>query len=369
MRSEDRHTETPELVEVDLVAAAAGQGLDETDHLDAGLDRVVAGDQADVAPPDDEQSLGGPDEVAVQKRLERAGAVDPRQVASGKGEVLLPRAARDENRTRLHLEIVAPLLETDLLVVKRPHGGRSEHDRDGGESFELMRENAGDLDAPGARVAIVAGAEEGVRLQRELPAELVLVVHDESLRAEKPELDRGVDAGRPAPDDENVGLDRWNLPEPRQRVVRRKRGAPIAAPHLHPGPDRRHASLDRKTVDEHGALAALPIRAEDALGATVPRMVAEYLHAAREERRRDDFALVRLNLSVVEGEGNFRTLHDRKNRVRSHAEFTRRSHFRFVLRARHSLRLRYSSSLDAARVMRSLTATGDCFHEQPGFTS
>ena len=171
-----------------------------------------------------------------------------------------------------------------------------------------MRENAGDLDAARARVAVVARAEEGVRLQRELAAELVLVVHDERLHAEEPELDRGVDARRAAADDEDVGLDRRNLPERRQRVVGRKRGQPLAAPDLHPGPDRRHASLDGKAVDEHGALAALAVRAEDALGASVARMVAEHLHAVREERRRDDFSFVRLHLAAVEGEGNLRAL-------------------------------------------------------------
>ena len=54
---EDRDPEPHELVRVDLVAADLGQGLDQGRHLDAGLDGMVAGDQADVAAADDEDPL------------------------------------------------------------------------------------------------------------------------------------------------------------------------------------------------------------------------------------------------------------------------------------------------------------------------
>ena len=40
---------------MDFVAAAFGQGLDQPDDRDAGLQGVIAGDQADVAAADDEE--------------------------------------------------------------------------------------------------------------------------------------------------------------------------------------------------------------------------------------------------------------------------------------------------------------------------
>ena len=79
VRRVDRHAEPGQLVPVDLVAAAFGQGFDESDDRDAGLEGVVAGDQADVAAADDEQLFGRADQVAVDDRLEGAGAVDAGQ--------------------------------------------------------------------------------------------------------------------------------------------------------------------------------------------------------------------------------------------------------------------------------------------------
>jgi hypothetical protein len=43
---------------MDLVAAALGQDLDQPDDGDAGLEGVVAGDEADVAPADEQASVG-----------------------------------------------------------------------------------------------------------------------------------------------------------------------------------------------------------------------------------------------------------------------------------------------------------------------
>ena len=55
VRGVDGHAHPHELVLVHLVAAALGQRLAQPHHLDAGLQRVVAGDEPDVAAADDEQ--------------------------------------------------------------------------------------------------------------------------------------------------------------------------------------------------------------------------------------------------------------------------------------------------------------------------
>ena len=61
---------------------------------------MVAGDQADVAAADDEQPLGGADEVAVDQGLEGAGAVDAGQGVAVEDQRFLARAGGHQQRRR-----------------------------------------------------------------------------------------------------------------------------------------------------------------------------------------------------------------------------------------------------------------------------
>ena len=204
----DRDAEAAELVLVDLVAAALGERLDEPDDGDPRLEGVIAGDEADVAPADDEKLPGRPDEVAVDDGLERAGAVDAGQGVAAEGERLLPGARSDEEDLGPDEDIARPFgQDADLAVAERGQGGALQPDADRGVGPELGFELGGDVDAARPGVDHVIGPEEAVGLEDELPAQAVLVVHEERLDAALAELDRRGQAGRPAADDEDGDVD------------------------------------------------------------------------------------------------------------------------------------------------------------------
>ena len=84
----DGDAEPGELVPVDLVPAALRHGFDEPDDGDAGLKGVIAGDEADVPPADDEQASSRADEVAVDQRLKGPGPVNAGKGVAREGQVL-----------------------------------------------------------------------------------------------------------------------------------------------------------------------------------------------------------------------------------------------------------------------------------------
>ena len=88
--SVDGHAETLELVRVDFVASASGHGFGQANHLDSGLQGMIAGDEADVAATDYEEPVGGADEVAVHQSLKSARSVNPGQIVAGEAEELFP---------------------------------------------------------------------------------------------------------------------------------------------------------------------------------------------------------------------------------------------------------------------------------------
>jgi hypothetical protein len=88
----DGHAQAYQLVAVHLVAAALRERLAQAHHLDPRLQRVVAGDQADIAAAHDEQPVGRLHEVPVDQRLERARAVHAGQRVADEGERPLARA-------------------------------------------------------------------------------------------------------------------------------------------------------------------------------------------------------------------------------------------------------------------------------------
>ena len=120
---EDRDPEPHELVRVDLVAADLGQRLDQGRHLDAGLDGVVAGDQADVAAADDEDPLGGLHQVAVDQGLEGAGPINSGQRVAGEGEHFFAGAGRDHQLGGCDRDVAPAAHEADDPVREHRHGG------------------------------------------------------------------------------------------------------------------------------------------------------------------------------------------------------------------------------------------------------
>ena len=130
------------------------QGFDQRRHLDAGLDGVIAGDQADVAAAHDQHAFGRLDQVAVDEGLEGPGAVDPRQGVAGEREHALARAGGDHQGARPD-EDVAPTAHDadDPVRVHRDRGG-VEPDLDrrqpAARHLRAGRPRRDDLAAPGA---------------------------------------------------------------------------------------------------------------------------------------------------------------------------------------------------------------------------
>ncbi len=211
MRRVDGHAHAHELVLVDLVAAAFGHRLAEADDVDAGLQRVVARDQADVAAADDEQPLGRPHEVAVDERLERAGAVDARQRVAGEDQRLLAGACGDEQDVGPHDVVAVVAEDADAAVREDREDGAVQPDADVLEQAHVALEARGDVDAARAGIAGVDRTEELVRLEDELAAEPVLVVDQQHADAGPAELDGRRQAGRPAADDQALAVDGRNV--------------------------------------------------------------------------------------------------------------------------------------------------------------
>ena len=204
VRGVDRDAEPLELVLVDFVAAAFGQGFDEPGHRDPGLEGVVPGDQADVAAADDEQAAGRADEVAVDQGLEGAGAVNAGQGVPGEGQGFFPGARCHQEHLGIDLDVALSVLEdADFLVAEDGQGRALQPDLDAGIGAELVFQLGRDVDAPGPGEDRVIGAEEPVSLEDELAAEAVLVVDEEGGDAALAELDGGREAGRSAADDQH----------------------------------------------------------------------------------------------------------------------------------------------------------------------
>ena len=290
VRGVDGHAHPHELVLVHLVAAALGQRLAQPHHLDAGLQRVVAGDEADVAAADDEQARGRPHEVAVDERLEGAGAVDPGQRVALEDQRLLARACGHEQHFGPDDEVAAVAQDADAAVREHRERRAVQPDADVLEQADVAFEARGDVDAPRARIAGVDRPEELVRLQHQLAAEAVLVVDHERPDARAAQLDRRRQSGRPAADDQALAVDRRDVAQSPAPLDVRQRRLALERGDAHARLDGDHARLHRQAVRHHRALGALAVGAEDPLGRAVLVVVAEHAHAVGEERRRDGFA-------------------------------------------------------------------------------
>ena len=128
------------------------------------------------------------------------------------------------------------------------------------------------------------GAEEAVRLQYQLPAQVGFIVHQQRLDAALPQLDCRRHPGGAAAQDEHGHGERFDLAQGRGLRQRRQRGQALNRLDAHTRRHRRHARLDGFPIRQHQALRALPVRAEDALRRTVFGMVAEDTDAVGKKR-------------------------------------------------------------------------------------
>ena len=75
----NRHPEPLEFVRVNHVTPHLGHGLDQGNHMDACLDRMIPGNKPHVSSTHDEDPFGRFDEVSVYKGLECAGPINTGQ--------------------------------------------------------------------------------------------------------------------------------------------------------------------------------------------------------------------------------------------------------------------------------------------------
>ncbi len=312
----DRDAHAVELVLVHLVPAAFGQRLDQAHDLDAGLQRVIPGDQADVAAAHDEEPLGRSHQVPVDQRLERARAVDARQRVALERERLFARACGHEEHLGLDqhvavagmvgiIRVVTMLKDANLQVAEHGQGGAAEPHLDGGLLAHLLFELRCDVDAARARIDGVNGPEEAVRLEDKLAAEAVLVVDQEAADAALAELNGCGHPCRPTTDDEHGDFDLLNRGHGRRRFDLRQLGQGVDRLDLHAGADRFHAGLYRHAVGQDEALRALAVGAKDALRRTILGMMAEDADAAGEERRGYGLTCERRDLLPLPAEGHW----------------------------------------------------------------
>ena len=180
---------------------------------------------------------------------------------------------------------------------------------------DVVFEPGGDVDAARARVDRIHRAEKAVRLQDQLPAEAVFVIHQQHADAILRQLDRRRHPRRPAADDEHGYLDRLQRTRRRRRCGRRQDGQSFQRVDDHAGRHRRHTRLHRQSVGDDETLRTLPVRAEDALRRAVVRVVPEHVDAVRKQRRRDHLAAPRGQRLALPGKFDKIVGRNRKDRM------------------------------------------------------
>ncbi len=296
VRGVDRHAHARQLVLVHLVAAALGQRLAQAHHLDARLQGVVGGDQADVAAADDEQPFGGPHHVAVDQGLEGAGAVDPGQACcrgtpgTSRGRrwpPAAPGARPGSSGRRAGCPPCGPRTPPGRCCCSR-----------------CARSRSAAPPSPAWRRCPCRGCRRGRPrcepknlwvCRTSLPPRLGLVVHQDHPDAGLGQFDGRRQPGGPAAQDQALHLERLDVAEAHIGLVHvGQRGLAVQRAHRHAFAHRHHAGLHRQAVGDDRALGALAVGAEDALGRAVLGVVAEHPDAVGEQGRGDGLPLPRL---------------------------------------------------------------------------
>ena len=195
----------------------------------------------------------GPDQVAIDERLERAGAVDAGQRVALEDQRLLARAGRHQQHLRPDDDVAALAQDADAPVREDRERGAVEPDPHVLERAHVAFEPRRDVDAARARIAGVDRPEELVRLEHELSAEAVLVVDDQ--RRGRPRgpvrWRRSGPAGPPPMIRHSVSIVGMSRSMPASPATSGSAGLPSSGATRMPGADRHHARL-------HGAARRRP---------------------------------------------------------------------------------------------------------------
>ena len=194
--------------------------------------------------------------------------------------------------------------DTDLAIAKNADRGAIEPYTNRRQFLHLLFENMTDVDTARARPAIFHGPEKLMRLQRELPPQRRLVVDDQHFDSQATQLDSRAQSSRTPAENENRNVDFSRTSQGFHVIVVGQRRTTFAALHDHAFTNERHAGLERAPIDQHGALGALAVDAENALGATIPMMVSEDRNARGVQGRTDRFPRPGEQRLAVESEGN-----------------------------------------------------------------
>ena len=189
----------------------SGKRLDEPNHVDAGLQRVVPGDESDVPAADDEQPIGCLDEVPVDERLKRPRPVDARQRVPGKRERFLARSGRHEQDARSDQHVPVTTQDADDSVAEHGEGRRSQPHLDAVQRADFLLEERADVDSACPGEHGLRRAEEPMRLKNQFAPEPILVVDDQHVRPTSAEFDRRREPGRAAADDKDLDVTRLHV--------------------------------------------------------------------------------------------------------------------------------------------------------------
>ena len=264
---------------MDFVAVDLRSDLDDRSDFDPCLESVVSADETDVSASYNEDLLSRFYEVAVDKRLESACAVNAGKVVAFEEDRLFPCAARKDEPFEIDCDIVFIFDEkTSLFVLENADNACFGVDFDVFEASDFLFEDAGDVYAACSGEAVFLASEEFVGLEQQFAAEFRLVVNQNDAETELCKFDRRVEAAWSAADNENVAAFVASFGVFYRSVVFSKFRNAVKSLDLHSCFERSDARFLRQSVDDHRALAALAVRAEDtqrSLAVSVERKLSD----------------------------------------------------------------------------------------------
>ena len=215
MGGEDGHAHPGQLGRMDEIGPDPGRGVQDRHHLDAGLQELIAHDDADVAGAHHQYPIAGTDAVHVHQRLHGAGAVDAGEIVVGEGQELFKGAGGADDGPGPDLEIVLLVLQHgDHVVLVEANSGGVEQDLDPiPVGFDLLEKDVGDVHAPMGGV-LALGAEEHMGLLDELSAGLEAALQDKHPGAGGSRRDGGAKTRGTGPDDEQFHFFHLSFPFP-----------------------------------------------------------------------------------------------------------------------------------------------------------
>ena len=186
----DGHAGPADLPGVDPVAADIWRGLDQGQHVRAGLHQLVGDDQAHVAGAHHDDLLAGQHPVNVNHGLGAARSHDPRQGAAGEHQGVF-RRSRGQNHFLAHdgpFPALRHIADHDALGIGEQAVNRGVQKNLHAQVLGLPQQLGADVIAPDAG-PVLPGAEEFMDLLEELAAGLAVLVNQNDLAAGLGDLD------------------------------------------------------------------------------------------------------------------------------------------------------------------------------------